>query len=263
MQKLIAQQFFCFPKEQPLSIIYKDINCLKSRLFLALSLQVSPKNGFLLQLRKSKLGHYLSSFLLSSKTTITSLKSENIKIGYINNHKLLLFTFDNNNNPDSVFKKNADGLWLSTPFVGYSVIEEYTKKEYFKKKKFIKLALEKRWQELEKGNNLHGDFTHFNILLSYNNKLTVIDENKCENSKLFDHFYFYSYFIQCLEKCKTISKTHVLEIKKDLQNLTAKICKAKDIKELLVSIDTKKALGIDNKQKKLAEFTNFMLKNER
>lgn len=265
MQKLIEHQFFCYPKQQNLSLLYKDANCLKNRLFLALSLQISPKNGFLLQLRKSKFGHFLSCFLPSSKTTMTILENKNIKIGYKNNGKTLLFGFDKNETPVEVYKQNLKGTWEKTPFLGYSIIEEYTKKEYFLKRKFIKSALEKRWQELEKGEELHGDFTHFNILLSADNKLTFIDEKKVLNSKIFDHFYFYSYYMQCLERCKTISENDVLEIKTDLQNLIKTICKVNNKSKFITDLNIKYAVGLQsqNREKSVLEFTDFLFKNER
>jgi hypothetical protein len=265
MQKLIKNQFFCYPKKQKLSIIYKDIDCLNSRLFNSLSTQISPKNGFLQRLRKSKFGHFLSNLLTSNKIEISFLDSKNVKIGYKNNSKVVLFGFDEENNPVEVYKKNGKGLWDKTSFLGYTLIEKYTKEEYFNKRESIAIALKKRWKEILSGKDLHGDFTHFNILLSPNNIPKFIDDNTCENSKLFDHFYFYSYYLQSLKRCKTISKKDVLEIKINLQSLIKNICSSEDLKGLLSSINTKAAYGLFplEKEKMKIEFTNFLLSNER
>ena len=265
MQKLIEHQFFCYPKNQNLSLLYKDANYLKSRLFLALSIQISPKNGFLLQLRKTKLGHFLSYFLPSSKIKCFFLENKSIKIGYKSNGKILLFGFDENENPVEVYKQNANGFWNATSFLGYSIIEEYTKKEYFLKREFIKTALEKRWQALEKGEDLHGDFTHFNILLSADKKVAFIDDKKVVNSKLFDHFYFYSYYVQCLERSKIISDEDVLEIKTDLQKLIKSICKLDSKIAFLTNLNIENAVGLQskNRERSVLEFTDFFFKNER
>jgi len=265
MQKLIENQFFCYPKKQRLSIIYKDLDSLQSRLFSNLSAQVSPKNGFLQRVRKTKWGHYLSCLLTSNSIDISFLEKKNVKIGYKNNQKIVLFGFDEKQQPVDVYKKSKESIWEKTPFLGYTLIEEYTKKEYFKKREFIEIALKKRWEEILSGESLHGDFTHFNILVSSGEKTSFIDASKCENSKLYDHFYFYSYYTQCLERCRTVSKKDVLEIKIDLLNLIKNICYSEDLEDLLTSINTKVALGLFSEEKELkkVEFTNFLLDNER
>jgi hypothetical protein len=263
MQKLIETQFFCYPKNKDLCILYRDVQVLDSRLFKALSLQISPKEGFLLRLRKTRIGHFLSSFSASSKMKVKITEGNSIKLGYKNQGKIIYFTLDDFNNPTSIIKESSNNIFQNTPFLGYSIIEEYSKKEYFKKREFIKLALLNRWNEVENNNILHGDFTHFNVLLSVENKLSFIDEKQVENSKLFDHFYFYSYYIQCLEKCETISNTDVNEIKVDLQKMLSDIFKGADIKAIINQIDVEDAIGINDKETKFNEFSNFLLKNER
>lgn len=260
MQKLIEIPFFCYPKKQNLYLFYKDKKVLNNRLFKSLSLQISPKNGFLLRLRKTIVGHYFSFFTHYKKEKNFVLENQNIKIGYKNNGKLLLFSFDKKNNPKEVYKKNQQNLWNNFPFLGYSIIEKYTKEEYYYKRKFIKKALEKRWKEINNNKGLHGDFTHFNILLSSKKKIFFIDEKKTVNSKLFDHFYFYSYFMQCLSRCKTISPKDILEIKKDLQIIIKNICKVNDKKVLLINLNIEDAIGLSvlEKDKRLIEFSNFL-----
>lgn len=265
MQKIIEHQFFCYPKLQELSVLYKDVNYLNNRLFSSLSIQMSPKNGFLQRIRKTKFGHYLSEFLTQNTISISSLNTPNFCIGYKNGPKLLLFDFDKENNPTAVYKKGTLGNWEKSTFLGYTLIEKYTKQEYFSKREQIAIVLKRRWEEILNGEGLHGDFTHFNVLISAEDKIVFIDANSCENSKLFDHFYFYSYYVQCLERCNTISKKDVFEIKNDLQNLIKTICYSKDLESLLRNISTKEAVGLFplEKEGKIIEFSNFLLKNER
>ena len=263
MQKLIETQFFCYPKNKDLCILYRDIQALDSRLFKALSLQISPKEGFLLRLRKTRIGHFLSSFSTSSKMNAKITLENYIKIGYKNQDKIIYFTLDAMNNPTFILKESSHGIFQNTPFLGYSIIEEYSKNEYFNKREFIKLALQKRWKEVGENTVLHGDFTHFNVLLSLENKLSFIDEKHVKNSKFFDHFYFYSYYFQCLEKCETISNKDVNEIKTDFQNMLCDILKGVDFITNINQIDLKDAIGISDKEDKFNEFSNFLLKNER
>ena len=265
MQKLIETQFFCYPKNKDLCILYVDKQLLKSRLFKALSLQISPKEGFLLRFRKTNFGHQLGKLNKNDILKIEVPQNKNIKIGYKNNNKIIFFEFDKNDNPIKILKKNESETFTEFEFLGYSIIENYTKKEYHKKRSFIKQALEKRWQEITESKILHGDFTHFNVLLSQENKIHFIDAKKVENSVLFDHFYFYSYFIQCLEKCQTISTKEVLEIKIDLQNIISSILDTNVIKEILNTIKIEDAVGLipSERKNKFTEFSNFLLKNER
>ncbi len=265
MQKLIDAQFFCYPKNKNLSILYADKTYLKTRLFKALSHQISPKEGLLLRFRKTNFGHFLGKFKKSDVIKVKVPKNINLKIGYKNNEKIIFFEFDKNDAPIKVFKKNKTNLFEESDFIGYSLIENYTKEEYFKKRSFIKLALEKRWQEILDNKKLHGDFTHFNILLSEEKHLHYIDDKRTENSILFDHFYFYSYYSQCLERCKTLSISNVSEIKADLQKLILKTCKLDTLKESLKTIKIEDAIGLNllERENRLKEFSNFLLRNEK
>lgn len=265
MQKLIDAQFFCYPKNKDLCILYSDKEHLKSRLFKALSLQISPKEGFLLRFRKTNFGHYLGKLNRKDILKIKLPENKNLKIGYKNNNKIIFFEFDKNDNPINILKKNESEVFEESKFLGYSIIESYTKKEYFKKRNFIKQALEKRRQETSESKILHGDFTHFNVLLSQENNIYFIDDKKVENSVLFDHFYFYSYYIQCLERCQTISNDEVLEIKTDLQIVIKNDLKLEDTKQFLNQINIDDAIGLipSERKHKLTEFSNFLLKDER
>jgi hypothetical protein len=248
MQKLIEEDFYCYPKNQSLCIYYTDASILKNRLFKALSLQVSPKEGLLLRFRKTSFGHFLSQLVKPEKITIEIPDNSNCKIIYKNNNNLVFFDFDEIS-PKKVLKKSKENEFLPNKFLGFSLIENYTKEEYFKKRDAIILALEERWGELVSGNKLHGDFTHFNILLSSENKIHFIDKKEVENSILFDHFYFYSYYLQCLEKCKTINKKDVSTIKTDLQKVIFDICNSILVKDTLRSLNLEDAIGLNNRNK--------------
>lgn len=265
MQKLIETQFFCYPKNKNLSILYADKSYLSSRLFKALSFQISPKEGVLLRFRKTVIGHFLSALNQKNSIVLKIPKNRNLKLAYQNNNKTIFFEFDSSDNPVNVLSENEVGVFEKSNFSGYSLIENYTKKEYFQKRVFIKKALEKRWNEIMQFKILHGDFTHFNILLSKEHKLHFIDSKKVQNSILFDHFYFYSYYVQCLEKCQTISARHVSEIITDLQKIIFNICKLEVNKKALDTIIVTEAAGLNvqERKKRVHEFANFLLNNEK
>lgn len=269
MQRLNTKisTFFYFPKEQSICLLYNEPSILKHKLFKSLSIQVTPKNSFLFRFRKSIIGHLIYRLVFRKKLAIESLDTSKIKLGYISSGKKVLFEFDSTNKPSFVFKQDKNSNeWKKEAYLGDTLIEEYSKNEYFKKSKSIEEALKLRWSQLIEGSNLHGDFTHLNILISQENKLIFIDENQIENSIFFDHFYFYSYFIQCLERCKTIKDADVEVIKNNLQGLIKKICKLNDpiiFRDNLNSINFSNARGLFPNQKNRfkLEFINFMLKN--
>ncbi|HHC79595.1 MAG TPA: hypothetical protein ENK46_06925 [Flavobacteriia bacterium] len=258
----MEKKLFYFPKQQSLCLLYSDVNILKNRLFNALSIQVSPKNSLAFRMRKTRIGHFLFTLFFKKKQLILQLPNDAIKMGYINNQKKVIFEFDKDNKPVYVYKETGQHQWKRENFIGYTLIEAYSKQEYFKKIVCIEKALEKRWKEIPK-TGLHGDFTHLNILIDTAEKLVFIDEKRHENSLLFDHFYFYSYYVQCLEKCVTIDKNEVEAIKKSLQQLIKKICKTDTKKQLLTylnAITTDKAYGLqpEAKQQRLQDFKDFM-----
>ena len=260
MQKLVETQFYCYPKNQDICILYTDVSQLKTKLFKALSLQVSAKEGFLLRFRKTKLGHNLAKQLKPDKIKFETPNNTNLKIAYKNKDKVVFFNFDEQANCFEVIRKETTKTFINAPFLGYSIIEAYSKKEYFKKRDFLIEALKQRWKEVNLDTSLHGDFTHFNVLISDKKNIHFIDKKQVVNSILFDHFYFYSYYIQCLEKCQTISVTDVSAIKKDLQNCIKEICVLDDVELFLNQINTEDAIGlvVSERENWKKEFVNFM-----
>lgn len=267
MQQIISttRNFFYFPKAQNICLIYADVSVLKLRLFKSLCIQVSSKNTLLFRFRKQKLGHLFYKLVYRNEPKLQLECSNATKLGYLSNGKKIVFEFDEQNEPIYVYKQgNVDGNWEKEHFLGYTLIENYSKEEYFNKRKLLKKALEIRWNQITKGEKLHGDFTHLNVLISSSNELIFIDEKQLKNSQLFDHYYFYSYFIQCLEKCETINNNDVAFIKEDIQQLIKGIflkCTKESILEALNSINLEHTYGIDsnNKKQSLINFKNFIL----
>ena len=263
MHQLISNNklFYYFPKNQNICLLYSNVGVLKTRLFKALSIQVSSKNSFFLRIRKTRVGHFFYNLLFLKRKKL-NLPGKNIQIGYYNNNKLILFEFEKQQ-PIFVYKKNNNS-WVKLPFLGYSLIESYSKNEYFKKKKNIEEVLAHRWKQIMDGQSLHGDFTHFNILINDKDKFVFIDEKKVSNSPLFDIYYFQSYYFQCLENCKTISKKNTLEVKRDFNHIVKNVLKYTDEKDLIKYvnlIDNSFAFGLitEQKEKRFEEFKSLIL----
>ena len=131
---------------------------------------------------------------------------------------------DNNNFPINVWRISNYKDWVQQKFIGFQLLSQYSLVEFNKKYSFIEKAFGIHWKNLNKNALVHGDFTHFNILVDINEKINLIDDKSHINSKLFDFFYFYSYLQQCMERCQTITKVDTSIILNKLEEMIIKVC---------------------------------------
>lgn len=251
-------------------VLYTNQKFFKSIVFQSLYIQISPNNTFLLRLRKTFLGHCLYVVFSNKRKISIQIPIKGIELVYINHKKQVLFEFGNTGLPLNVYKgKKEESSWDKYDYLGLPLIIEYSKKEFHKKWEYIQCALEQRWKMLKRGksfnmNQLHGDFTHFNILISNEKHLIEIDQKIISNSILFDHFYFYAYLSQCLSLCSTLSKTDRDEIQQKLDKLITDICVfdcfyAK--MEALNSLSLKDAIGLKYPHESFNSFKNLFLES--
>ena len=181
-------------------------------------------------------------------------------MGIVKNKKILLIDLANGE-PQTVWREQED-KWEREPFLGYQLISAYSLKEFNNKRELIKEALERQWEKvLEDPLNIHGDFTHFNILVGEDNNLHFIDRKEMKNSILFDFFYFYAYLRQCLSRCKTLTKGDENQIVEGFKNLILSICKQANDKtrDDLLAIQIPQICGLidSRKQEFLADFKSI------
>ena len=265
----MKQKFYSYPAQKKLMVLYTSPKIFKSPIFQSLIIQISPNNTFLLRLRRTILGHWLYVIFTFNRKISTMIPKEGIELAYINHEKQVLFEFNNIDLPVKVYKgKRDESNWNKNDYFGLPLITEYSKKEFNKKWELIQSALEQRWKMLMTGNpfnkyELHGDFTHFNILISNDNLLIEIDQKEITNSILFDHFYFYAYLCQCLSLCSTLSKTDREEIQKKLDKLIIDVCVFDDYNtkiKILNTISLKDAIGLQNPNYSFDKFKQLFLK---
>ena len=214
-------KFNCFPRKQARYLVYSNYKVFKSRLFTDLILQSSPRGSIFYRLLESRIGYYISCIFQYS--LIMPNNNPNY-IGIIKENRFILFEMDNNNLPINVWRKVDNKDWTQESFIGFQLLSEYSLVQFNKKYLLIKEAFIKHWKQLQQDKIVHGDFTHFNILVDLNSKVYFIDSKPHVNSKLFDFFYFYSYLNQCLCICPIshIDKEMILE---QLELLIIKVCK--------------------------------------
>lgn len=195
-------EFYCFPKKQTYCSVYSAYSVFNTRLFLNFILQTSPKNSFFFRVRKTFLGHLFGKFA-TINIDVPNTNSEYVGIRKTN--KLILVEMENKT-PKCVWKRKNKGIWEKEPFLGYPIISEFSLKEFVAQEKIVIKALSEHWQNINKSiENIHGDFTHFNILYNDKNEIHIIDKREMNNSKLYDFFYFYSYLKHSINRDVSIS----------------------------------------------------------
>ena len=213
--------FNCFPRKQKgIFLIYSSYNAFKSRLFNDLVIQASPKNSIWFRLLRTNVGFLLAS-ILRYKIQVPS--NNHNYIGILKGSNKILFEMIKNK-PVYVWRKNESSKWVKEDFLGYQLLSEYTVQEFDAKSQLIEIALKSHWLSFKESEFVHGDFTHFNILVDINEKINFIDDKSHINSRLFDFFYFYSYLEQCLERCQTITKVDKSIILNKLEEMIIKVC---------------------------------------
>ena len=214
-------KFNCFPKKQDMYLVYSNYRVFKSRLFLDLILQSSPKNSIFYRLLESRIGFYISSIFKYSFTTPNDNPNY---IGIIKGSRFILFEMDNNNFPINVWRMSNYKDWVQQKFIGFQLLSQYSLVEFNKKYSLIEKAFSIQWDKLKLNTIVHGDFTHFNILVDINDKIHFIDDKAHVNSKLFDFFYFYSYLNDRLCRCQTINDIDKEIILEKLEVMIVKVC---------------------------------------
>ncbi len=152
-------------------------------------------------------------------------------VGVIKDEKIVLVEIVQKE-PKFVWKKLRGEEWAREVFLGYQIISGYSLKEIRTSLNLLKKALKIHWNNLELDpSEVHGDFTHFNILCDKNENISFIDKKESQNPKLFDFFYFYAYLKQCINRCLTVSKFEKDEMMRLIELLLKEICIYKSEKD--------------------------------
>ena len=249
-----------FPKKQNRYLIYTSYEVLKTPFFNDLHLQLSPKNSLYFRFLKTRIGCFLSSF----KKQIISVPVQGAEyVGIVKDDVVILFEYANNE-PIHVWRKNTT-TWEKEVFIGRQLIAEYSINEFKNKYNTIYSVLKKHWIDIN-GNPLdvHGDFTHFNILVDKQNKVHLIDKKSTNHSPLFDFFYFYTYLMQALKRSRSLSKSDFKEIEGRMNQIVRDVCYYESKEELLKDFDNMKipsTHGITDVDTQKNIFKNILMDN--
>ena len=255
-------KFNSFPKKQSLYLIFSDYKSFKSDFFQELIIQVSPKNSIFFRMLNSRLA-YLIKRICSSDMEVPNSNAS--YVGIVKDDRKILFELSKQE-PIKVWRSTNYSDWNVEPFLGRQLIGAYTINEFKFKRTYIHRMLNDHWNKFNKVVDVvHGDLTHFNVLINKDDSLIFIDNKAHLNSRLYDLFYFYSYLNQCLSRCKTLSKEDRKSIVNDLESIITSVC-AYSSKESLDNdfnaIEIPKVCGLKDafKEKSLFDFYSFMSK---
>ncbi|NCA85471.1 MAG: hypothetical protein EOM83_07845 [Clostridia bacterium] len=261
--------FYCFPFPTKMMVLYKNPAIFKTSYFHSLSIQISPKESFLFRIRKTRAGHHLYRILFLNKKHHNETVNDNIKLIYINKGKQVQFEFTAGAPKWVHTGKLNDKSLTKTSFKGLPLLFNYSLYEFEKTYPLIEKVLRSRWELLRESPDqytLHGDYTHLNVVVDENYQTTEIDQKAVTNSILFDHFYFYSYLMQCLGRCRTLPEKQYQIIERKMADLLKNIFDKENKNDLIkwiseISLDD--APGLMYPEKSLHNFRNKVILSNR
>ena len=247
-----------FPKKQDTCLIYTEELC-ETELFNHLYIQTSAKNSVFFRILRSKPVLSLRSLF---KTAIDTPDSSKEYLGIQKPDKVILFEMYEGK-PVAVWRKDENSSWESSAYLGNPLLSAYTVEEFESKKKKIQRALQFHWDSITKDlSQIHGDLTHFNILVNEKEAVSFIDQKSSDHSKLFDFFYFYAYLKQCLDRCRTLSGADNRSITKELKSMIRSICTYDSQRELeadLSSMNVPTVNGIRDLEGSIEDFKSIFV----
>jgi hypothetical protein len=161
--------------------------------------------------------------------------------------------------------RKENGEYVKEEFLGYPIHWDFSL-DSLPNNELLTDLLKNIWLGLKNGDmDIHGDLTHYNILVNKNGDITIIDEKKVSKDTpyIFDLFYFYAYF---LHRASLYGKRNIYE--DILKTIYTEIFKGeernilKDIEKIpLKDFPFSKEEKVFNKWKR--DFTLFLRSNLR
>ena len=231
---------------------------LSTDLARGLMLQVTPKNSIFTRFMKTQVGRIVGNMVMRATYEVPHLNSQYLGLVKLNNYILFEMT---GNTPTKVWRKE-NGNWKNESYIGDQLIEEYSIVEFTKKRNLIFRALQSHWFNIKEDKRaIHGDLTHFNILISVSEEIFYIDKKSADHSRLYDIYYFYAYLRQCLSRCSTLSEKEEAEIINLLDDIIVELNLYQNKEEYIADLEKlniPKVSGLTSLNAYLSEFRRLL-----
>ncbi|MHC1716400.1 MAG: hypothetical protein AB9915_00690 [Candidatus Dojkabacteria bacterium] len=223
-----SKNFFLFsPPFKQVKIYFSSKEDLNTELLKSLALKTLPK--IYLDVRRNTIFYFLFNWISQIRIDVPDTNTFLIYKGYDST----IFFIKNNSSIQILRKKN--GEIQKEDFLGYPIHYDFSL-GHITNKELISKVLKEHWINLKNGKDtLHGDFTHSNILVDGNKKVTVIDSKKTSTncSIITDHFYFYAYFML---RAKMANYSMKDTFEKELLGIYTEVFKDEDTERIIESI---------------------------
>ena len=210
----MIKRFFYYPFPRKRALLYTDRDVLRSELFRALDCKLFPENPPVLKLRRGACAS-LAEVLFRKHCDVPAAEVSLIYLGYESN---VYFALDAAGCPARVWRER-DAAVKEEAVLGMPVFFDPAAGEpdsILKLKEFLR----QHWINLRAGGSLHGDLTHFNILLSQQGVVSAIDQRPpLQTASLSDHFYFYAYLLRAVRRYRPASDARHEQVKAVLDGL--------------------------------------------
>ena len=193
----MKRKFFIYPYARTPCILYENEKLRKTVLFRSL---MNKMFGDTLK-RKFRNNFCINALFKPFSYIYIHVPHPNAKLIYIGYDRTVFFVLKGDFEVDYVYTvERKSAIIKKQKFLGYPIFWNKNA-ETIENKSILTHYLKTHWVSLRNGSaKMHGDFTPFNLLLSENGQVTAIDHsNRNEKSLLFDHFYFYAYFLHMLD----------------------------------------------------------------
>ena len=215
--------FFLFsPPWKRVKIYFSANEILKEKLFKSLAQKTAP--NFYTRIRTSRIFCILFNWFFKREKEIPNTKVFLIYEGYDST----VFFYIKEHEIGVIRKK--DGKHTEEEFLGYPIHFDFSL-DYIPNKKLLQEVLRKHWIDLKSGKTkIHGDFTHNNILVDENEKISFIDKKKVQEdtSVITDLFYFYAYFLIRASLYRPRDKRRLTSLENDLNSIYSSVFEDED-----------------------------------
>lgn len=247
----MKKKFIYFPFKKKPCILYENKTVLKTRIFRTFYRKLLS-NSYSSRLQKSEIFLLYNKFFGTVKIDVPP----EVNLIYQGHDRQIYFSIKNEKIKKVYYKEN--NKLKQKEFLGYPLYITHAE-TFINNYPLLKKFLKQHWSDLKQNKTkLHGDLTHFNILVN-NKKINLIDEQKnVKSSIITDHFYFYTYLLEYIDVQKPYNKELKYFVIKEMSKLYQELFKNINIEQEIKKINMNH-IHLKNKKSGVQRFKEIFL----